>query len=99
MKEKPAPHRGYILVCTHDECADGGSEKLLKRLKRCVEEKGIKKDIRVMACGCLGKCDEGPNVVLEPGHVWCAGTGKGDIEILIAAAQAMAGRGNVAGEA
>lgn len=92
MKEKPAPHKAYILVCTHDECADGGSEKLFKRLKRYIADKGLKKDIRVMTCGCLGKCDEGPNVLLEPDHVWCSAADKGDMEALVAAAQATAAR-------
>ena len=93
MKEQPAPHKAYILVCTNDDCNEGGSAKLVKRLKRCVDEKGLKKDIRVTACGCLGKCDDGPNVLLEPGHVWCSGAGKGDVDNLVAAAQAMAGAG------
>lgn len=90
MKEKPAPHRAYIMVCTNDDCRDGGSAKLYKRIKRCIEEKGLKKKVRVMACGCFGKCDEGPNIVLEPGHVWCSRASKGDVERIVAEAEAMA---------
>jgi NADH:ubiquinone oxidoreductase subunit E len=91
MKENPAPHSAYILVCTHDDCAARGSEKLLKRLKRVVDAKGLKKDIRVLACGCLGQCGEGPNVVVEPGHMWCCGARKGDVDKIVAAAVGMAG--------
>lgn len=93
MKEQPAAHRAYILVCTDDDCKAGGSPKLVKRLKRCVSDRSLKTEIRVMGCGCLGKCDEGPNVLLEPGHVWYSEAGKGDVENLVAAAQAMAGAG------
>lgn len=89
MKEKPAPHHAYIFVCTNDDCCDGGSPKLIKRLRRRLDEQGLKKRVRVVACNCLGKCDEGPNAILEPGHLWFSGAGKKDVEDLVVAAQAI----------
>ncbi|ACB49883.1 hypothetical protein cce_0532 [Crocosphaera subtropica ATCC 51142] len=50
-----------ILVCQGRCCRKDGSKKILTAL-----ESQTSGDIKVMPCGCLGQCGNGPNIIILP---------------------------------
>jgi (2Fe-2S) ferredoxin len=77
--EQKSPYECLVLVCTNDRqrsrksCADGGSPALREALKDAVAKRGWKSRVRVSQSGCLGLCEHGPNVLLQPENVWFSG--------------------------
>ncbi|MBI4686363.1 MAG: (2Fe-2S) ferredoxin domain-containing protein, partial [Nitrospirae bacterium] len=75
-KEQKTPFICHVFVCTHSRggarkaCADNNSPVTLDKLKQLVSEKGWKGKVKVSPSGCLGPCDEGPNVMIYPQGVW-----------------------------
>jgi (2Fe-2S) ferredoxin len=67
----------HVFVCTNTKegkvsCGPQGSEALceeMKKLSKSTPELRAKK-IRVNKSGCLGICEEGPNVVIYPEGTW-----------------------------
>lgn len=54
------PARGEAVVCMGKACSKNGAEKLADTMR---SEHGMS----VKECGCMGKCKEGPNVVVGEG--------------------------------
>lgn len=75
VKQEQAPFEKYLFVCERmredgrDCCAPEGIA-LKEKLKQLVEQKNLKKRIRVCSSGCLDRCAFGPTVLLEPDHLW-----------------------------
>lgn len=64
MKSVPYPHgESIVLVCT--ECK---SKRVLRAVRDEVREQGLRKQVRVQKCGCLGACKEGPSVLVSNGR-------------------------------
>lgn len=84
VEQKISPYECHVLVCTNDRegrrksCADGQTPELRRTLKKQANERGWKGRVRVSQCGCLGLCDDGPNVIIYPQKVWLAGVEPGD---------------------
>jgi len=71
-----------VLVCT--ECK---SKKVLKAVREEVRDQGLRKRVRVQKCGCLGACNNGPNVVVSNGKtVLYSGVTPEDAPTLVSAA-------------
>ena len=70
------PFRFHIFVCTQQKpegvasCPASGSMAVLEELDREIEVRGLRNDVQVTTCGCLGLCDEGPTMVVYPEGVW-----------------------------
>jgi len=70
------PFRFHIFVCTQQKpegvasCPASGSMEVLGELDREIEVRGLRNDVQVTTCGCLGLCDEGPMMVVYPEGVW-----------------------------
>ena len=70
------PFRFHIFVCTQQKpegvtsCPASGSMAVLGELDREIEVRGLRNDVQVTTCGCLGLCDEGPMMVVYPEGVW-----------------------------
>ncbi len=78
------PLRKHVLVCTNADCADRGSVSLVDELRRLVKEEGLDRDIRVTRTGCMGRCGEGPTVVVYPDGIWYRGVRREDAGDLVA---------------
>jgi (2Fe-2S) ferredoxin len=87
MKTLPYPHgESVVLVCT--ECK---SRKVLKAVREEVKERGMRKQVRVQKCGCLGACGDGPNVLVANGCCRLfSGVRPGDATEIVAAAGGLA---------
>jgi (2Fe-2S) ferredoxin len=83
VKQKRNPYRHIIFVCTDDNCAEAKSKKLRDELRELIKDRALDEDIRCARTGCLGKCCDGPNVVVTPGDRWFTGVKPKDAEDLL----------------
>lgn len=80
-----SPYLCHVFVCTNDRkgarksCADGNSGEVRRLLKEEVANRGWKKQIRISQAGCLGVCEDGPNVMLYPQKEWFSGVREDDV--------------------
>lgn len=72
-------YRAHLFCCTNQRpagherpcCGSKGSERLRNYMKRRAKELGLDNDgVRINGAGCLGRCDEGPAVVIYPEGIW-----------------------------
>jgi (2Fe-2S) ferredoxin len=88
--QKVSPYVAHVFVCTNDRrgerksCADDHSELVKEALKRVVEEKEWKGNVRVSTSGCMGLCTTGPNVMIYPQKVLFSGVSPDDVESIVA---------------
>lgn len=83
----------YIQVCEHEKpgvksCGPdlpGFRDELKKR----VAQAGLAGRIRVMRSGCLGVCEEGPNVFLMPHHIWFRNVTTADLDPILDRARSL----------
>jgi sirohydrochlorin ferrochelatase/(2Fe-2S) ferredoxin len=73
----------HVLVCTNADCADRGSVALIDSLRRAIKRAGKQRTIRVTRTSCMGRCGEGPTVVVYPDGVWYRGVREGDAAALV----------------
>lgn len=80
-----------MFVCTNarpeggkGSCAQRGSNDVLRALETALARDGeLSSSVAVTACGCLGPCLDGPNLVVYPDGVWYAGVRASDVEELV----------------
>lgn len=91
MAEKRlSPYVCHVFVCTNDRhgtrrsCADGNSPAVREALKRAVNDRGWRGRVRVSESGCLGLCDDGPNILLYPQRTWFSGVTPEDVPEILA---------------
>ena len=58
--------RGHVLVCGGTGCTSSGSTKIIDEFNRCLAEKGLAEEIKVVQTGCFGLCALGPIVIVYP---------------------------------
>jgi len=79
MTEGKFPYVCHLFVCVNDRhgerksCADGQALALKDYFKDQVATRGWRGRVRVSQSGCLGLCEQGPNVLLYPQSVWFRG--------------------------
>lgn len=77
------PMTKHVLVCGNGDCVDRGSMSVLSTLRRKLKQLGVERDIRVTRTGCMGRCGEGPTVVVYPDGIWYRGVRDGDVSELV----------------
>lgn len=76
MQVQESPYQCHLFVCTKNRdgirksCNDGDNSELKAVLKEEIKKRGWKSRVRVSETGCLGLCDEGPNVMIHPQKIW-----------------------------
>ncbi len=82
----PHAHRAlvkHVLVCGNADCADRGSIALIEGLRQQLRDAKCTRDIRITRTSCMGRCGEGPTVVVYPDGIWYRGVKPGDAEALV----------------
>lgn len=85
-----SPYVCHVFVCTNDRegkakaCADGGSPRVRAALKAEINQRGWKGKVRISHSGCMGLCQNGPNVIIYPQRIWFAGVTPDDIAQVVA---------------
>lgn len=77
------PPRRHVLVCVNRDCADRGALEVLTRLRSRLREAGREREIRTTRVMCLGRCGEGPALVVYPDGVWYRRVGPDDIDDIV----------------
>jgi sirohydrochlorin ferrochelatase/(2Fe-2S) ferredoxin len=67
------PLRKHVLVCANADCADRGGLLVLDAIRRAVRRVGVQREVRVTRTSCMGRCGEGPALVVYPDGVWYRG--------------------------
>ena len=81
----------HIFLCTNQRdndkkcCNQAGASEMLDYAKTRIKELGLseKQQVRVNKAGCLGRCAEGPAIVIYPEGVWYTYQNKADIDEII----------------
>ena len=83
--------RHHVFVCENRRpaddprgcCAAKGSEAIRAALKAEIARRGLKKEIRANAAGCLDACAYGPSIVVYPEGVWYGGVRVEDVPEIV----------------
>jgi (2Fe-2S) ferredoxin len=76
MEEHATPYLCHVFVCVNRRedgrkaCGGDAGEAVRARLKQVVADRDWRQRVRVSQCGCLGKCSDGPNVMMYPQQIW-----------------------------
>lgn len=83
-------YRYHLFFCTHRRdgaacCADQDSQSLRDYSKKRIKSLGLDGagGIRINNAGCLGRCAEGPVLVVYPEGVWYTYQNRGDVDEII----------------
>ena len=83
------PFRFHVFVCDQQKpegvpcCAARGSDQVLEALRREVGARGLVDTVQVTACGSLGLCEHGPNLVVYPEGIWYSGVTAADVPEIV----------------
>ena len=70
------PFRHHVFVCTKNKpngvpcCAGEGAAAIVEELKKELAANDLTELVQVTACGCLGLCEKGPNMIIYPEGTW-----------------------------
>lgn len=67
-QQKKHQCKNRIGVCCGASCMSSGSEEVLKKLKETVVILGIESETAIVPTGCMGPCNQGPLVKIDPGN-------------------------------
>lgn len=83
------PFRFHIFACDHQKpegvpsCAARGSAATIEALRREIAARGLQDDVQITACGSLGMCEHGPNLVVYPEGTWYSGVSAADVAEIV----------------
>lgn len=86
------PHfERHVFVCTNERAADHprgsckarGGVEVRDALKKELTARGLSKQIRANAAGCLDQCEHGATIVVYPEQVWYGGVTVADVPELV----------------
>jgi (2Fe-2S) ferredoxin len=81
----------HLFICMNQRddgrecCAERGAHAAQKHLKARVKELGLSRsgEVRVNQAGCLGRCEEGPVIVIYPQGTWYTYVDNEDLDEII----------------
>lgn len=66
-------YKKHVFVCTSGKtCPGEGADAVLDTLRKEIQARGLKKEVRINKSGCLDQCGNGPMIVVYPEAVWYA---------------------------
>lgn len=83
------PVRLHVFVCDQRKpdgapcCSARGSVEVLDALRREVGARGLVDEVLVTACGSMGLCGSGPNLVVYPEGTWYSGVTLSDVPEIV----------------
>jgi (2Fe-2S) ferredoxin len=81
-------YKKHVFFCVNQRtngkkcCADAGARAMRDFAKEHVRQLGLK-DVRVNQAGCLGRCAEGPILVIYPEGIWYTYHNQADVGEII----------------
>ena len=83
------PFRFHVYACDQQKpegapcCVARGSVRTIDLLRRELGRQGLADEVQVTACGSLGLCDRGPNLVVYPEGTWYSGVTAEEVPELV----------------
>ncbi len=83
------PFAYHVFICDQKKpdgvpcCSARGSGKSLEALRKELDARGLTDTVQVTACGSLGVCERGPNLVVYPQGVWYSNVTPQDVPELV----------------
>jgi len=83
------PYRHRIFLCTNvkeggrSSCTLRDSANTFTALKDKIAKKGLEFDVKVVKSGCLGLCEQGPNLIVYPEGRWYSGMTPEDVPTFV----------------
>ena len=68
-KEKMQKYTYKISICGAGGCLSSNSNQVYENLKTQIMNTGLEDQCKVMHCGCLGLCAQGPLVIVQPENI------------------------------
>lgn len=62
--------RRLVLLCNGDTCSERGGDAVTVALRRALAARGLDPEVHTARTRCLGRCDDGCTVVVQPDNVW-----------------------------
>ena len=72
-----------IIVCDGTACINSGARKLTTVLRQYLDKHGLTEQVTIGLSGCLGMCDKGPIMVVNPGYTIYGGLTEADIPEIV----------------
>ncbi|MFA5101372.1 MAG: (2Fe-2S) ferredoxin domain-containing protein, partial [Candidatus Omnitrophota bacterium] len=72
-----------ITLCDGPTCMQKRSRELLATLESELTKCGLKEKVRVVLSGCLGMCDKGPVLIVNPGYVLYGNVTEADVQKIV----------------
>ncbi len=72
-----------IIVCDGTTCINSGARTLTLELRRQLEAHGLTDQVTISLSGCLGMCDKGPILVVNPGYTIYGNVTEADISEIV----------------
>ena len=61
-----------VYICHGPSCSPH-ARALMRHLEGELWSRGLEGQVEIGSGGCLGRCTEGPNLVIYPGPIYCTG--------------------------
>lgn len=87
MNLNSIPYKKIVLVCGNirtdgrASCGPQGGTELKDQIKAACKLKEL--PIRVVQASCLGQCDFGPNVMIQPDGIWLSDVSFQDVDDIV----------------
>jgi NADH:ubiquinone oxidoreductase subunit F (NADH-binding)/(2Fe-2S) ferredoxin len=79
MKE----HRFNIIVCDGVACIRKDSRNIQETIQDELKKRNLQDDVKLVDSGCLGMCESGPVIIVNPGYVMYGNLKTEDIAVII----------------
>lgn len=89
MAEAMQPFRYHVFACEQQKadgvpcCAARGASSTIDALRREIGRQNLAGTVQVTACGSIGLCERGPNLVVYPDGLWYSGVRPDDVPELV----------------
>jgi (2Fe-2S) ferredoxin len=89
MNQRKSPYICHLFICVKSRggerksCGDHIGPQLKFMLKEAVKNQGWRGKVRVSDAGCLGVCESGPNIMIQPQGIWLSNVSKSDVQDII----------------
>jgi (2Fe-2S) ferredoxin len=83
------PFRYHVFACDQRKpegapcCSARGSVAVIEALRREIAARNLFDTVQITACGSLGLCESGPNLVVYPEGVWYSGVSAEDVREIV----------------
>lgn len=85
-------YKKHMFICTNQKqsdkpcCANHNAQEMTEYAKARAKELGLSKELKfkISSSGCLGRCSEGPVLVVYPDGIWHSYKSKEDIDQILA---------------